>query len=214
MSTPFFSIVLPTYNRAHLLARAFESVLGQHEQAWELLIADDGSTDKTWPLLCDWARRDERLRCWTHANRGQAGSRNELLKHARGKWVVFLDSDDEFLPEHLTLRRNAITSDAAVELWLSPMHIVGSPFVPCRIHPGELIHIDRCIGAGMMTVRRDALLQVGGFPELAYAEESALMTRLLAAGVHCRRLPHRSYIYHRGHTDTITRNQTRVAQPV
>ncbi|MEO7051087.1 MAG: glycosyltransferase family A protein [Rhodanobacter sp.] len=211
MSLPFFSIVLPTYNRAKLLDRALESVLAQSDPEWELLIADDGSTDGTWTSLCDWTRRDERIRCWRHGNRGQAASRNMMLQHARAPWVVFLDSDDEFLPEHLALRREAITAAPAVGIWISPMRIVGSPLVPCRIHPGELIHIDRCIGAGMLTVRREALLNVGGFPNLRYAEESALMTRLLAAGIGCQRLPHRSYVYHRGHSDTITHNQRRAA---
>lgn len=204
MSSPFFSIILPTYNRAHLLDRALESVLAQHEQEWELLIADDGSTDGTWASLCDWVRRDDRVRCWRHSNRGQASSRNAMLQHVRGKWVVFLDSDDEFLPQHLALRRAAIDADPSVEMWISPMRIVGSPLVPCNIHRDQLIHIDRCIGVGMLTVRREVLLDAGGFPNLAYAEESALMTRLLADQVCCRRLPYRSYVYHRGHTDTIT----------
>lgn len=204
MSSPFFSIILPTYNRGHLIDRALQSVLAQHEQAWELLIADDGSIDGTWTSLCDWVRQDARVRCWRHVNRGQAASRNAMLLHARGDWVVFLDSDDEFLPAHLALRRKAIEAEPAVGVWISPMHIVGSPLVPCNVHPDQLIHIDRCIGAGMLTVRREALLQAGGFPNLAYAEESALMTRVLADGVSCRRLPHRSYVYHRDHTDTIT----------
>lgn len=207
--TPLFSIILPTYNRAHLLDRALASVLAQYEQQWELLVADDGSTDGTWASLCDWTRRDDRIHCWRHANRGQAASRNEMLKHARGEWIVFLDSDDEFLPNHLTLRRQAISSAAEVTLWISPMCIVGNPLVPCHIHPGEMIHIDRCIGAGMLTVRRDALLKAGGFPDLAYAEESALMARLLASGVCRRQLPHRSYVYYRNHADTITQNHAR-----
>lgn len=207
MPTPLFSIVLPTFNRAHLLDRAIESVLAQHETSWELLIADDGSTDGTWAALCEWARRDDRLRCWRHSNRGQAAARNQMLKHARGEWVVFLDSDDEFLPDHLALRSEAIAIQPQVELWISPMFIVGSPLVPCRIHPGQMIHIDRCVGAGMLTIRRKPLLNVGGFPDLAYAEESALMARLLTAGIRSRRLPCRSYVYHRDHTDSLTKNR-------
>lgn len=210
MQTPFFSIVLPTYDRARLLDRALESVLAQRETCWELLIADDGSTDGTWASLCDWTRRDDRIRCWRHSNRGQAASRNQLLPHARGQWIVFLDSDDEFLPDHLLLRRQAIATEAQVDLWISPMSIVGSPLVPCRTHPGQMIHIDRCVGVGMLTVHKAALLQAGGFPELAYAEDSALMTRLLAAGIRSQRLPHRSYVYHRDHSDSLTKNRQRL----
>lgn len=207
MPTPLFSIVVPTYNRARLLDRAIGSVLAQQEPSWEMLIADDGSTDGTWAALCDWKRRDERLRCWRHANRGQAASRNALLEQARGSWVVFLDSDDELLPDHLALRRAAIASRPATELWLSPMRIVGNPLVPCCVNPGEMIHIDRCIGVGMLTIRREVILQAGGFPEVSYAEDSALMAQLLARGVRLQWLTHRSYVYHRNHADTITGNR-------
>lgn len=207
MPTPLFSIIVPTYNRAKLLDRALESVLAQQETSWEVLIADDGSTDGTWASLCDWKRRDDRLRCWRHANRGQAASRNELLNHARGDWVVFLDSDDELLPDHLALRRQAIASLPATELWVSPMHIVGNPFVPCCINPGEMIHIDRCMGVGMLTIRREAILQAGGFPDVSYAEDSALMKRLLAGGIRMKWLMQRSYVYYRNHADTITGNR-------
>ncbi|WEN14244.1 glycosyltransferase family A protein [Rhodanobacter sp. AS-Z3] len=207
MPTPFFSIIVPTYNRARLLDRALESVLAQHESSWELLVADDGSTDGTWAALCDWTRRDDRVRCWRHANRGQAATRNALLERARGNWVAFLDSDDELLPDHLALRRKAITELPATQLWLAPMRIVGNPLVPCCVHPGEMIHIDHCLGVGMLTIRREAILQAGGFPEIGYAEDSALMRRLLASGMRIGRLTQRSYVYHRSHVDSVTSNQ-------
>ena len=207
MDKPFFSIILPTYNRAALLDRALASVVAQSEPAWELLVTDDGSIDGTWASLCDWRHRDDRLICWRHANRGQSASRNRMLQHARAPWVVFLDSDDEFEPHHLARRRAAIEADPQVDLWISPMRVVGSPLVPCEQHPGQMIHIDRCVGVGMLAIRREAILAVGGFPEIDYAEESVLMARLVAAGVRQRRLDERSYVYHRTHADTITRNR-------
>ncbi len=209
MAMPFFSIILPTYNRARLLDRALASVLAQSEPAWELLVIDDGSIDGTWASLCDWRRQDDRVRCWRHANRGQSASRNWMLQHALAPWIVFLDSDDEFERHHLALRRQAIESAPQVDLWISPMRVVGSPLVPNLHDPGALIHVDQCIGVGMLAIRREPLLEVGGFPDLDYAEESALMTRLLAHGVIQRRLDQRSYVYHRGHADTLTMNRQR-----
>lgn len=175
-TTPFFSIVMPTFNRAPLLKRAIFSVLAQDEEAWELLVADDGSTDETWPLLCDWQAADSRIRCWKHANRGQSATRNRLLGEARASWVVFLDSDDEFEPAHLSKRRAAIASDSDVDLWISPMRVVGDPLVPCLHHPGRMIHVDRCVGVGMIVVRREAILAAGGFPDMAYAEDTAMVS--------------------------------------
>ena len=81
---PLFSILMPTLDRAELIDRAINSVMAQSEREWELLVADDGSIDGTWPLLCEWRQRESRVRCWHHPNRGQSASRNRLLQHARG----------------------------------------------------------------------------------------------------------------------------------
>ena len=211
---PFFSIIMPTYNRAALLGRALASVLAQVESQWELLVADDGSTDDTWPLLCDWQASDPRVRCWRHENGGQSVARNRLLAEAGAPWIAFLDSDDEFEPSHLARRREAIESDPSVDMWISPMRVVGDPLVPCRHHPGQMIHVDRCLGVGMIVVRREAILAVGGFPEIRYAEDSALVKKLVVGGVRSRKLRDRSYVYHRDHADTITQNRLRdVAVP-
>ena len=206
---PLFSIIMPTYNRAALLGRALASVLAQVESQWELLIADDGSTDDTWSLLCDWQASDPRIRCWRHENGGQSMARNRLLAEARAPWIAFLDSDDEFDPSHLLRRRAAIESDPAVDMWISPMRVVGNPLVPCRHHPGRMIHVDLCLGVGMIVVRSEAILAVGGFPEIRYAEDSALVKKLVVGGVRSRKLHERSYVYHRDHADTITQNRLR-----
>jgi glycosyltransferase involved in cell wall biosynthesis len=203
---PLFSIVMPTLNRAALLGRSISSVLAQHEPAWELLVADDGSTDATWPLLCDWQAADTRIRCWRHANCGQSATRNRLLAEAKAPWIVFLDSDDEFEPAHLSKRREAIAADGNVDLWISPMRVVGNPLVRCRHHPGRMVHVDNCVGVGMLVVRREAILAAGGFPEMAYAEDTAMVSRLVLSGVRSRQLPHRSYVYHRDHADSVTHN--------
>jgi hypothetical protein len=106
-------------------------------------------------------------------------------------------------------RRQAIESDPGVDMWISPMRVVGDPLVPCRHHPGQMIHVDRCLGVGMIVVRREAILAVGGFPEMRYAEDSALVKKLVVGGVRSRKLHERSYVYHRDHADTITQNRLR-----
>lgn len=209
-ATPRFSILMPTFNRAGFLGRALVSVLAQHDTAWELLIADDGSGDDTPSVLAGWRQRDPRIRTWRHDNRGQAASRNRLLHEARAPWIAFLDSDDELEPDHLARHREAIEADPAVDIWLSPMRVVGSSMVPCAENPGEDIHLDDCIGVGMLVLRRQVMLAAGGFPDIAYAEESALMQRLLANGGRRGHLARRSYVYHRCHAGSLTRGP---AQP-
>jgi glycosyltransferase involved in cell wall biosynthesis len=210
-AAPHFSILMPTFNRAGFLGRALVSVLAQHETGWELLIADDGSADGTPGVLADWRQRDPRIRTWRHDNRGQSASRNRLLHEARAPWIAFLDSDDELEPDHLARHREAIEADPAVDIWMSPMRVVGSSMVPCAEKPGEDIHLDDCIGVGMLVLRREAMLAAGGFPDLAYAEESALMQRLLANGDKRGYLARRTYVYHRSHSDSLTRGATQPA---
>ncbi|WP_374471621.1 glycosyltransferase family 2 protein [Phenylobacterium sp.] len=105
-SAPFFSIVVPTYNRAHLIGPTIRSVLGQTFGDLELLVIDDGSTDGTAAVVGGFA--DPRLRYLPVTNRERGAARNYGLSQAAGTYVVFLDSDDEFHPDHLETLRRAI----------------------------------------------------------------------------------------------------------
>lgn len=92
----------PTYNRAQLLPRAVDSVLGQTYRNLELIIVDDGSTDKTGQVLSDM--RDERLRVLTQDHLGVSGARNLGAAVSRGGMIAFLDSDDLWQPQKLELQ--------------------------------------------------------------------------------------------------------------
>lgn len=104
---PFFSIIIPTYNRAHLIEVAVKSVLGQSFQSWELIIIDDGSTDGTGALLEKY-RSDARIRYVFQKNQERSRSRNNGIALATGDFVCFLDSDDYYLPDHLSVLKCAI----------------------------------------------------------------------------------------------------------
>jgi len=97
------SVVLPTYNRAHVLPRAMESVLSQDYRDLELIVVDDGSNDETEKLVTSWG--DPRIRYLRFgANRGVSVARNAGLEVARGDFIAFIDSDDRWLPGKLSLQ--------------------------------------------------------------------------------------------------------------
>jgi glycosyltransferase involved in cell wall biosynthesis len=97
MSSPFLSVIMPVYNRETLVARAIQSCLGQSFSDFEIVVVDDASTDHTVEVIQGFT--DERIRLFRHEqNRGVCPARNEAMAHARGMWLVFLDSDDEILP--------------------------------------------------------------------------------------------------------------------
>ena len=103
MSTaPFVSIVLPTYNRAHLLPRSIDSVLAQTYSEWELIVVDDRSTDGTRAVVREYGSRDQRIRYIENNHKqGCAGARNQGRQAAGADFIAFIDSDDTWRPHHL-----------------------------------------------------------------------------------------------------------------
>src|SRR3990172_11049494 len=96
---PSFSIIIPTFQRNHLLKRAVESVLAQNFEDFELIIVDDGSSDNTRQAVKSY--RDSRIQYVSREHGGISAARNTGLSVSRGKWVTFLDDDDEALPDWL-----------------------------------------------------------------------------------------------------------------
>lgn len=105
MVTPYFSIVIPTYNRADLIGLTLDSVLAQEFAAWEMLIVDDGSKDNTAAVVRPYLV-DSRIEYLPKKNAERGAARNYGLAHAQGEYVLFLDSDDRLHSDHLaTLHR-------------------------------------------------------------------------------------------------------------
>ena len=96
------SVIIPTYNREHVLLRALDSVLAQITNgvvsALEIIVVDDGSTDATAELI---QQQYPEVRYFYQENNGVSAARNLGLQHAKGDWVALLDSDDEWLPHKL-----------------------------------------------------------------------------------------------------------------
>lgn len=101
-----FSIIIPTYNRTHILPRTIASVLAQTYSNWECIIVDDGSTDNTKDLIASYT--DPRIKYIYQTNAERSAARNNGILHAQGEYICFLDSDDEYLPEHLEVLEREI----------------------------------------------------------------------------------------------------------
>jgi glycosyltransferase involved in cell wall biosynthesis len=101
-SQPLITIAITCYNAEESIQRAVESALAQTWTEREILIVDDGSTDRSATLLEELERTHDEIRLIRHAsNRGVAEARNTLLAHARGTFIAFLDDDDESVPQRL-----------------------------------------------------------------------------------------------------------------
>ena len=188
-----FTVIIPTHNRARLLTEALESVFAQEEQAFEILVVDDGSTDETPEILrC----HGDRVRVLRQENRGPAAARNMGIAHARGDYIAFLDSDDLWFPWTLA------TYHRAIEEYSKPAFVAGThvdfhetpdslpttaaPFAANRyrdyIEAGAADNV--WIGTCAALVRADVLREVGGFVTAnVNAEDSDLWLRLGASPV-------------------------------
>ena len=103
---PFFSVIIPTYNRAHLISGAIGSVIRQTFGDWELLVIDDGSTDNTDDIVSSF--NDTRIKYFYQQNAERSAARNNGISKANGRFVCFLDSDDVWLSHHLQTMFDAV----------------------------------------------------------------------------------------------------------
>lgn len=108
LANPFFSIIIPTYNRADLIAATLRSVQTQDFVNFEVLVVDDGSKDHTAEVVRPFVA-DPRFQYLLKANAERGAARNYGLDRAKGEYVIFLDSDDLFHPNHLATLHTAIS---------------------------------------------------------------------------------------------------------
>jgi glycosyltransferase involved in cell wall biosynthesis len=105
---PKVSVIIPTYNRAYLINRAIQSVLNQTYQDFEIIIVDDGSTDNTKEVIREFQKKDKKIKYIRHEkNKGGNAARNTGIKAAKGEYIAFQDSDDEWLPEKIEKQMKA-----------------------------------------------------------------------------------------------------------
>jgi glycosyltransferase involved in cell wall biosynthesis len=103
VNQPFFSIIVPTYNRASQLANAIKSITSQTFLDYEVIVVDDGSTDNTKEVLTNIVKENNRINYYWKQNEERSIARNYGIARATGKYVGFLDSDDKLYSNHLSV---------------------------------------------------------------------------------------------------------------
>lgn len=116
MSIKIISVVIPLYNKEASIAQSLKSVLSQEYDDFEVVIVDDGSTDGSGGVV--EAINDPRIRLIKQENGGPSKARNTGVKNAKGEWILFLDADDEMLPEALEFFSEKIQKNADADMFL------------------------------------------------------------------------------------------------
>ena len=219
---PFFSIVIPAYNRADKIQRTLQSCLAQTEPDFEIVVVDDGSGDDTRAVVEGMG--DPRIRYVWQQNAGASAARNRGAREARGEYVAFLDSDDEFLIGKLAAFRAAIAAEAGPDpvVWYSPLYFHRSDdnrmVKPDRaIAPGQpvgdyLFAEDGLMQTSTLVAPRALFRRVGFDASLRCLEDLDLCLRLEEAGARFRMLPEPLVIWYDDHSEGRLSYTTRPAE--
>lgn len=194
---PFFSVVIPLYNKERHIIKAIKSVLGQSYSDFELLVVDDGSSDGS--LAKAQSVTDPRIRVIHQENRGESGARNRGISESRGQYIAFLDADDYWLPNFLHEIKGLIDSFRKEAVFFATAYLISDgkkylhpswpgigrkifraviPDFFSHMAGGPLLILPSCV-----CVRKDILLQVGLFtPGLKLGADQELWQRLALRG--------------------------------
>ncbi|MFK7769638.1 MAG: glycosyltransferase family 2 protein [Mariniblastus sp.] len=140
-------------------------------------------------------------------NRGVAAARNIGVKLSAGRFITFLDSDDEYAVNHLALRRRILQNNSDIRMLHGGLRIIGNPFVVDKDNPCKTIHLTECEVGGTFVIKRDVFQEIGGFEDLSYAEDSNFFETAIESGIHCQAVNHPSYIYYRNTNGQLTSQQ-------
>lgn len=205
----YFTVVIPVYNREREILRAIDSCLAQTFVDYEIVVVDDGSTDRTVSFV--QSRSNPTVRLIRHlANRGQCPARNTGVRASRGRWIVFLDSDDEMRPECLSRAFQATSSAGADVDRFGFMYdfddgrVSPSPLPPdCVLNYTDWLRwINRAVYSDALWVTRRRCFDVCMMPEIFVSEYSYHLD--FAKAFHSRIVPERLAIVHTDSAHRLT----------
>lgn len=186
MNHPFFSIVIPTFNRANLVRAAIASVQGQTFPDWEVIVIDDGSSDDTGAVIA--GLKDPRVRYFFQPNQGKSAARNAGILRAQGLFICFLDSDDYYLANHLEALYSVILQqEKKVGIFRTGMLVEGQTgmremplYTPASgVAPLEFF-ARNMVGTDSLCIHRCALEQERFDTRFLFFQDTHLFLRLLS----------------------------------
>ena len=207
------SVVMPAYNAEAFIGPAIESILSQTYRDLELVVVDDGSTDRTRAIAERFAAGDHRIRIIPGDHQGAGAARNKGLAEAHFPWVAVMDADDVALPERLARQLAAAQADPEVVVWGAAGYHVGpqlqrlSAFCTGPTSKAQFedmrrraFNVQTCHSTAFYP--RDLALKVGGYDNRYYCEDTEFFDRMVAHG-YLLTLPDHLILY-REHGDSMT----------
>jgi glycosyltransferase involved in cell wall biosynthesis len=175
MNPPRVSVILPVFNRAATIRRCVDSIRAQTLSDWEIVAVDDASSDESAAMIASYG--DARIRILRHErNRGAAAARNTAMREARGEFVAWIDSDDEWLPAKLTRQLAQLAETSADACACDYFMATAGHEHAVRIGTSDdwrrTLHTECRLAAGStLLVRRACLEKIGALDEALRSHE-------------------------------------------
>lgn len=191
--TPLVSILMPVFNCEAYLNESVPSLLKQSYENFELLIIDDGSTDKSLDILKDFAKQDKRIQVYTQENIGITKTLNKLIEYSKGDFLARMDADDRAFPHRLNaqveyLKDNPTTT--AVGSSYELINEIGQPItvikLPQKHDQIDTLHLEghTSMSHPAIMMRKKSVVEVGGYDEnIPTAQDIDLWLRLAEIGL-------------------------------
>jgi glycosyltransferase involved in cell wall biosynthesis len=199
------SIIVPIYNAADYLEKCVTSLLHQTEQDLQIILVDDGSTDRSRPILETFARQDERIILLQQPHAGQSAARNRGLQHATGEYIAFVDADDSLEPDWCERHLQAIADVDYVQSGYK--RIQDSEFSSQKTPHHRLQFTSPC----MRLYRREAIAAMQ-FTEGMIYEDVVWSVDLWLRDLRYRRIPYAGYRYTLNPRSTTSRRHPEAEQ--
>lgn len=216
--TPLVSIVIPVFNREKMVSEAVESALAQSHPHIEVVVVDDGSTDGTFRVLQSFGSSIVLVR--QVRNKGQSAARNRGISKSRGRYLLFLDSDDVLFPDAVETLWKALDplerKHPAWRVGYGKRLTCNEKLIPVKTkkkkyYSGHILNqmfTHHFVHSGTYLVRKTAIEEIGGFREdLAVKED--LLVHLLLAAKYKFRFVDQPVVKYRRHTGDRARNNPR-----
>ncbi len=199
---PLISVIVPLYNGEKTIRETVKSILNQSLQNFELIIINDGSQDASLEMVSNF--QDSRIKVFSYPNSGISTTRNRGISHATGEYISFIDADDLWTPNKLESQLKALQENpkaAVAYSWSDHINEFGQPLnrgsymtVNGDVYP-KILLIDFIANGSNPLIRREALMEVGGFDESLSTSADWDMWVRLAARYHFVAVPSPQILY-------------------
>lgn len=201
--TPLVSIIMATYNRVEYLHRSIDSFFNQTYKNAELIVVDDGSIDDTFSMVNNYIEKHNNIRYIKHSNRKLSLTKNVGITVAVGKYIGFLDSDDEYKANYIQDRVDYLEANTEIDLLEGGVIIIGDAYVKDKNDLSKKIHLSQCHIGATFFGKAEVFKHLEGFNKKIYYSEDSEFWEKATLHYTVKKIDFPGYVYYRDSPDAI-----------